>query len=170
MPSFQYVLLKGKSMKECHGERSVYSLASASGLGHICWLWCGLHLKEVLCQAPACVSPVRSPLAPRSALLFISGNCFPGPAAPAAGWGCPVGRTGWRWESRTREGRAPSLFPQLGWHRWLQLCVLRVSFVAAATARHMPSDFSFSLVTLGPGLWASLCPSSPGKGEASCGC
>lgn len=53
MPHLKYVLFKGEYVKECQSEGSTYYLISAFGLEEVCWLCCGLNLKEVLCQSPA---------------------------------------------------------------------------------------------------------------------
>lgn len=45
--------------------------------GEICWFFCGVNLKEVLCQLPACVLSSLLPTPPCSALYF-SKLHFPG--------------------------------------------------------------------------------------------
>ena len=75
--------------------------------------------------------------------------------------------SGKHWRETGGLGQAPPL-PPLCWGRSADKgCV---SSVAAVSSRHVLHDISFHLVVLGPGLWGSLCLSSPGKIEASCWC
>lgn len=167
-PSFKYMLFKGKYVKECHRARSTYSFISAFGLGEICWIWCGLNLKEVLCLPV--FSQDHSLLLSCSALYFRK-LCLPGSTAHslAAGFG--------QWEAWARDGRtrarekASTLSVSSVWAAspamassppWL--------FYGASNRQTFPPWPQLQPVVLGPGLWESLCPCSPGKGGASYWC